>query len=225
MDLQSICDGPPGPIPIPLIIPGGTPFIRFWPFFIGGGGCPPNPMIGIPGIPGIPPGPPIPIGPRCSGGNCPFRCWDALPLPFPLGAVVGGGIISAGVSGGESTIIDGSGMLGGNTGLRASFRRVRDFMGNLARQVEQTGVGLQNTIVVLLDRAFHLESMDLLDRQTEQMKPISTIVLWQKHAARKSTLSSVGTAINWRTAGGERKQIWGPRQHRRNRKTGQRYGP
>lgn len=68
-------------------------------------------------------------------------------MPLPLGADVGSGIINAGVSGGESIIMEGSDMPGGRTGLRASFRRVRAFMGNLARQVEQTGVGLQNTLM------------------------------------------------------------------------------
>lgn len=50
-------------------------------------------------------------------------------------------------------------------------------------------------------------SSNLLERQTEQTKPISTMILWQKHAARKSTLSSVGTAMIRRRVGGERKQV------------------
>jgi len=143
--LQSIGGGPPpGPMPIPVIMPGGTPFgVRFGPFF-GGAACKPTAPMGC--KPGILPGAPIPMGPRCSIGNCPFRCWAALPLPFPFGAFVSAGIINAGVvSGGESMIL-GSGIPGGSTGFRASFRRVRDFIGNLARQVEQTGVGLQNTV-------------------------------------------------------------------------------
>ena len=32
----------------------------------------------------------------------------------------------------------------------------------------------------------------ILERQTEQTKPMSTMFLWQKHAARKSILSCVG---------------------------------
>ena len=49
----------------------------------------------------------------------------------------------------------------------------------------------------------------LLDRQTEQTKPISTIRLWQKQAARKSTLSWVGTEMSWRMAGGGKNDIFG----------------
>lgn len=46
-----------------------------------------------------------------------------------------------------------------------------------------------------------------LDKHTEQTKPISTMRLWQKHAARKSTLSCVGTDNSWRMPGGGRKDI------------------
>jgi hypothetical protein len=49
--------------------------------------------------------------------------------------------------------------------------------------------------------------MNSLERQTEQINPISTIVLWQKQAALKSTLSSVGTAINRRRADEGRKVV------------------
>ena len=50
-----------------------------------------------------------------------------------------------------------------------------------------------------------------LDKHTEQTNPISTILLWQKQAALKSTLSCVGTAISCRMAGVGRNDIWGPR--------------
>lgn len=46
-----------------------------------------------------------------------------------------------------------------------------------------------------------------LDRQTEQTKPMSTMFLWQKQAARKSIRSWVGTARTLRMEGGERKVI------------------
>lgn len=48
----------------------------------------------------------------------------------------------------------------------------------------------------------------LLERHVEQIKPTSMILLWQKHAARKSTLSSVGTAIRRRKPAGGRKQVY-----------------
>ena len=47
----------------------------------------------------------------------------------------------------------------------------------------------------------------LLERHIEQINPTSMIFLWQKHAARKSTLSSVGTAIRRREPEGGRKQV------------------
>ena len=37
---------------------------------------------------------------------------------------------------------------------------------------------------------------------------MSMILLWQKHAARKSTLSSVGTAIKRRNPEGGRKEVY-----------------
>lgn len=37
---------------------------------------------------------------------------------------------------------------------------------------------------------------NILDKQTEHTKPMSTMFLWQKQAARKSILSCVGTAIS-----------------------------
>jgi len=60
--------------------------------------------------------------------------------------------------------------------------------GNFVRQVLQTGTGEQK-----------------MERHTEQTKPTSTIALWQKHAARKSTFSCVGTASVPRSEAGERK--------------------
>lgn len=83
----------------------------------------------------------------------------------------------------------GVGASDGTGGLDA-LRRCNVLMGNLVRHVEQTGTGWQK-----------------IDRQTEQTKPISTIVLWQKHAARKSILSCVGTARIFRIEGGERNDI------------------
>ena len=47
----------------------------------------------------------------------------------------------------------------------------------------------------------------LLDKHTEHTNPISTILLWQKQAARKSTLSWVGTEISCRIAGGGKNDI------------------
>lgn len=51
-------------------------------------------------------------------------------------------------------------------------------------------------------------SDDSLDKHTEQTKPTSTMRLWQKHAARKSTLSCVGTDSSCRMPGGGRKDIY-----------------
>jgi hypothetical protein len=49
---------------------------------------------------------------------------------------------------------------------------------------------------------------NVLERQTEQTNPMSTIFLWQKHAARKSILSCVGTARIFLMEGGGRKDIY-----------------
>jgi len=69
---------------------------------------------------------------------------------------------------------------------RAALSRCRVFIGNF----------------VLDPRMLHS-----LDRQTEHTNPISTIFLWQKHAARKSTCSCVGTESVLRIDGGGRKDI------------------
>ncbi len=53
---------------------------------------------------------------------------------------------------------------------------------------------------------------DVLDKHTEHTNPMSTIVLWQKQAARKSTLSCVGTTSRRLIEGGERKVICGIRR-------------
>jgi len=55
----------------------------------------------------------------------------------------------------------------GRRGARNAFRRCRALIGNFVRQVEHTGTGAQK-----------------MERQTEQTYPISTMFLWQKHAAR-----------------------------------------
>lgn len=47
-----------------------------------------------------------------------------------------------------------------------------------------------------------------LERHTEQTKPMSTMCLWQKQAARKSILSCVGTERTVRMAGGGRNDIY-----------------
>jgi len=75
-------------------------------------------------------------------------------------------------------------------GLNVSFSRFKDAIGNLDLHVVHIGTGLQK-----------------IERHIEQIKPTSMIFLWQKHAARKSTLSSVGTAIRRRKPEGGRKQV------------------
>ena len=79
------------------------------------------------------------------------------------------------------------------------------------RQVEHTGTGEQKTVWERPDRSGRAcgpkISGNALERQTEQTKPMSTMFLWQKHAARKSILSCVGTASTARTAGGGRNDI------------------
>jgi hypothetical protein len=96
----------------------------------------------------------------------------------------------------EDVCADGAGVEGaeggGGSWGRAALSRLRVLMGNFVRQVEHTGTGWQK-----------------MDKQTEQTKPISMIFLWQKQAARKSTLSRVGRARMVRMAGGGRKAIWG----------------
>ena len=58
------------------------------------------------------------------------------------------------------------------------------------RQVEQTGMGWQK-----------------MERQMEQTKPMSTMVLWQKQLARRSILSCVGTERMRRIEGDGRNDI------------------
>lgn len=79
------------------------------------------------------------------------------------------------------------------------------------RHVEHTGTGWQKTVRngwLVNGRVPWETRQSLLDRHTEQTKPISTMRLWQKQAARKSTLSWVGTEISWRMAGGGRNDIF-----------------
>ena len=47
-----------------------------------------------------------------------------------------------------------------------------------------------------------------LDKHTEHTNPTSTIFLWQKQAARKSTLSWVGTEMSCLIAGGGKNDIY-----------------
>lgn len=78
------------------------------------------------------------------------------------------------------------------------------------RQVEHTGTGWQKTTDRTEIRQLRRRIRGgryALDRHTEQTNPISTIRLWQKHAALKSTRSCVGTAMSCLMAGGGRKDI------------------
>jgi hypothetical protein len=81
------------------------------------------------------------------------------------------------------------GVAGGIEG-REALRRWRVFIGNFVLHVEHTGTGEQK-----------------MDKHTEQTNPMSTMFLWQKQAARKSTLSWRGTAMICRMEGGGRNDI------------------
>ena len=71
------------------------------------------------------------------------------------------------------------------------------------------GTGLQKTVKWESTHSVKCaKERYLLERHIEQIKPTSMIFLWQKHVARKSTLSSVGTAIKRRKPGGGRKAVY-----------------
>lgn len=87
------------------------------------------------------------------------------------------------------------------SGLENQLRHIADL------QVVHIGTGLQKTVGGSEGISYWVREY-LLDRHIEQIKPTSMIFLWQKHAARKSTLSSVGTAIRRRKPEGGRKQVY-----------------
>jgi hypothetical protein len=115
--------------------------------------------------------------------------------------------LSAGGAAGRDTGVPAGDGLAEGAGGRAALRRLRVLMGNLVlgrwmRTMEADG-GCKGRLPTCGAHGHRLTEdwmghqigtvcrmkVSVLDRHTEQTKPISTMFLWQKQAARKSTLS------------------------------------